>query len=268
MAIAILLVALWGDTRHNKWVIPRRVEGRAKAAVEVMEGAEVDGVMDMEPEECLENMPGLSFESPPSDFSVGTTPRDYDRLSSDGVLFGSVGPRTPRGSFLGLGEEEPGVPMFGRAGLPPRMAKPLRRPIFDLSKTPPEVGTMFKRVKRDRSVQFCAAVANMVKADIGLPKPTEANLLMVAKAITAKLTKLNVRNADKARYMPHIRGLVFTPTESDIAEAQHYKTLHVRQAAERYSGPWEQGKPGRWNPLRLFARPLPGQDHPGIVFKK
>lgn len=124
-----------------------------------------------------------------------------------------------------------------------------------------------RKVAKSLSVQFCAAVAMQIKKDIGLPKPTEANRLVVTKIIAKAFDRINLRHVDCVVMMPKVRAMVFSPTQADVEEQQYYASAKVRRNLQRMRATWEGDEAAVWRRLLgVFGRIATPGDQNGLKF--
>lgn len=70
--------------------------------------------------------------------------------------------------------------------------------------------------KAGKSFQLAAALATLVKLEVGTLKPTQANKMVVERMVVKIMRARFMRPCDQLRILPSVVTMVFTPTDADI----------------------------------------------------
>lgn len=78
--------------------------------------------------------------------------------------------------------------------------------------------------------KVAAALATLVKLEVGLLKPTTANKMVVQRMITKIMRARFMRPRDQIRVLPYAVSLVFLPTADDVLdrETRHAERMRAR----------------------------------------
>ncbi len=77
-----------------------------------------------------------------------------------------------------------------------------------------------RRIRKHKKRQFVSALANEIKAKLGIPKRTPANLLTVRHLVYTRCREVNLRAVDTRHAVEQVIELVFLPDEVDIGAAK------------------------------------------------
>lgn len=131
--------------------------------------------------------------------------------------------------------------------------------------TEPEVAeSVSPKVRSDADRSRISRLASAAaKVKFGLPKCTEANMLVVGKFIRDWLDERGVRPSHIEHIAPIATALVFVPTRADVEARAILASRPVVQAFEAYNATyWSESQPLWWKPStwfgRAYARPFAG----------
>jgi len=107
--------------------------------------------------------------------------------------------------------------------------------VFPLRVEPVEVMS-HRRIHKHRKGQFVQLLATEIKAKLGTPARTPANVLAVRHLAHARCREVNLRAIDTRRAVEQAIELVFLPDDADIeaAKIRNSRSAHAKRSQLEY----------------------------------